>query len=93
MKINKVENNTKFTARIKVDKSIPNKLRADVSNMTAMSRDLSSLGGSATSSSTVGQSRNLLWFNNEYIDPRKLIIKDLKTLKNNIVERHSKIPS
>lgn len=92
MKINKVEN-TSFTARIKIIKPDMKILQADSSNSTAISRNLSSLGSSMTSSSTVVQSRNLPWFNNQYIDPRKLIIKDIKDLKNEILKRHSKIPS
>lgn len=93
MKINKIENSTSFNARIKIEKTLSQNLRDDASNLLAISRNLSSLGSSMTSSSTVVQSRDLPWINNQYIDPRKLISNDIKTLTNKIIERHTKIPT
>ncbi len=93
MKINKIENYAPFGARIRIERTLSQNLRDDASNISAISRNLSSLGSSMTSSSTVAQSRDLPWVNNQYIDPRKLISNDIKTLKNKIIERHKKIPT
>lgn len=93
MKINKIENSTSFGARIKIERTLSQNLRDDASNLLAISRNLSSLGSSMTFSSTVVQSRYLPWINNQYIDPRKMISNDIKTLKNKIIERHIKIPT
>ena len=92
MKIHQIGNQTTFNARIKIDK--PSKIiKADVSDILGISRDASSLSSSGLSSSTATQSKNCPWQGNQLIDPRKILLGDIKTLKNNIISRHKKIPS